>query len=122
MKILSAEVINLFKKKYQNKVASTKNRVDKTGQPIQFLLSFEEYVALYQDKGVYPSRSYVLSRTEDLGNYAIGNVFVQHSLNNVCDAVGKTTELDKKINQYCINHNYSRRTVKSLLKRGCLVL
>lgn len=119
---LQEKEANLFKKKYLSKVASTKGRTDKLGNPIEFLLTLEEYTQLYKDIGVLPSRSYVLSRKDDLGNYEIGNVFVQHLLNNLCDAVGKVSELDKKINEYCINNNYSRRTVKSLLKRGILSL
>lgn len=122
MNILTEKATKFFKEKHRTKIASTKGRKDKEGKSIQFLLTFEEYVTLYSEKSVYPSRSYVLSRIDDLGDYVIGNVFVQHSLDNLCDAAGKTTELDKKINQYCIEHNYSRRTVKSLLKRGALVL
>jgi len=119
---LTESEVKFFKKKYTNKVSSTKGRVDKSGKKIEMLLTLEDYIKLYMNKGVYPSRSYVLSRINDEGNYALGNVFIQHNLQNVCDAVGKTSDLDLKINQYCIENDYSRRIVKSLLKRGVLVL
>jgi hypothetical protein len=117
---LSENEVKLFKKKYTNKVNSTKGRVDKNGQKIEMLLTLEDYIKLYKNKGVLPSREYVLSRCNDEGSYALGNVFVQHNLQNLCDAAGKTSDLDLKINQYCIENDYSRRIVKSLLKRGVL--
>ena len=119
---LTETEVKLFRKKYNAKVSSTKHRTDKNGQKIEMLLTLEDYIKLYKNKGVLPSREYVLSRCNDEGHYSLGNVFIQHSLQNICDAVGKTSDLDLKINQYCIENDYSRRTVKSLLKRGILSL
>ncbi len=119
---LTEEQVKFFMKKYNAKISSTKKRIDKNANPIEFRLSFEEYVSLYLNKGVLPSRQYVLARHEDIGHYEIGNVSVIHNLENVCDAVGKTSNLDKKITEFCINNSYPRRIVKGMIKRGELSL
>ena len=119
---LTEEQVKFFMKKYNAKISSTKKRIDKNANPIEFRLSFEEYVSLYLNKGVLPSRQYVLARHEDIGHYEIGNVSVIHNLEHVCDAVGKTSNLDKKITEFCINNSYPRRIVKGMIKRGELSL
>ena len=119
---LTEEQKKFFMQKYKAKIASTKNRKDKNGNPIEFKMSFEEYVSLYLDGNVIPSREYVLARNNDIGHYEIGNVAVVHMLENVCQTLGKTTELDRSINNFCIANKYSRSTVKNLIKRGLLSL
>jgi len=119
---LTDEQVKFFMKKYNAKISSTKKRIDKNANPIEFRLSFEEYVSLYLDKGVLPSRQYVLARHEDIGHYEIGNVSVIHHVENLCDAHGKTSDLDKKITQFCIENNYLRRIVRYMIKRGKLSL
>jgi hypothetical protein len=64
----------------------------------------------------------VLSRFKDIGHYEIGNVAVIHTLENISEANGKTSEMDKKINDYCIKNGYFRRIVKGMIKRGELIL
>lgn len=110
------------RKKWQSKKASTKGRVDKNGNPIEFRLTFEEYYKLYNDFGQYPSLIYVLCRKEDLGHYEVGNVFVSFFMDNITYSMGKTTELDEKINRYCEKTSYNRKTVRNMIKRGELIL
>lgn len=110
------------KQKWYSKKSSTRNRKDKNGEPIEFLLSFEDYYKLYNDYGKYPSLTYVLCRKNDLGHYEVGNVFVDYFMNNLTSAYGYTTELDNKINKYCEQTGYKRQAVKGMLKRKELVL
>ena len=122
MNPLTNEELKLFKRKYSTKKASTVGRIDKNGNAIEFKMSFDEYVSIYQQRGVYPNRPYVLARNNDKGHYEVGNVKVQHNLENICDALGITSEIDKKITNYCIENNYSRQIVKGMIKRGELEL
>ncbi len=112
----------LLLKKYRNKISSTKGRVDKNGNPIQMRLTFEEWCSIWEAAGVLPQAPYVLSRYNDEGHYELGNVFVQHNLLNSCDAVTENTELDKKINEYCLKTGYKRRIVRAMIRRGELHL
>ena len=112
----------LLHKKYLSKITSTRGRVDKNGQPIEMKLTFEEWCKIWLDSGHLPNLPYVLSRVNDCGHYEVGNVYVQHNLMNISEANGKDSELDKKINQYCIETGYKRRIVKAMLKRGEIVL
>lgn len=111
-----------YLRKYNSKIASTKGRIDKLGNPIEFKLSFEQYCELWYQYGRHPGHPYVISRIDDVGHYEIGNVFIQHTIGNVTDALGIITDLDRKINIYAINNNYSRRTVRNLIKNNQIQL
>lgn len=119
---LSEQEHKFFMYKYKSKIASTKHRKDKTGTPINMLLSFEEYVTLYKDADVLPVRPYVLARKDDLGDYVIGNVEIKHNLYNVAEHHGKTSDEYNKMVNYAITHNYSMSIVKSLIRRNELSL
>lgn len=108
--------------KYRAKISSTRGRKDRNGNPIRFSLSYDEWRELWLYAGVMPGNGWVLSRKDDLGDYIIGNVFVQHNLYNVMEHHGKVSDLDKKINEYCIKYNCKRYNVKNMIKRGELVL
>jgi len=112
----------LFRKKYLSKIASTRGRVDKNNELIEMRLTFDEWCNIWVESGHLPMSPYVLSRVRDCGHYEVGNVFVQHNLMNVSEANGSDTDLDKKINQYCIKTGYKRRTVKAMIQRGELTL
>jgi hypothetical protein len=111
-----------MRRKYTSKKASTKGRVDKNSQPIEMRLTYNEWVNLWQEFGQQPGFPFVLSRTDDLGHYEIGNVFIQHVVDNSTDACGLISDLDKRINEYTIRTGYKRRTVKNMIKRGDLEL
>lgn len=111
-----------LKEKYRAKISSTRGRVDKLGNPIEFRLTFEEWVTLWDNAGLLPGRDYVLSRQNDIGHYEIGNVYVNHNLHNVMESLTSNTELDRKITQYSIETGYKRNIVKGMIRRGELEL
>lgn len=108
-------------KKYKAKKSSTIGRLDKNRQPIEFRLSFDEWCMLWEEFGQYPKQPWVLSRKNDLGHYELGNVFIQHNVDNAIDSYGRNPD-DYKINQYSFETGYSRRIVKNMIKRGQLIL
>ena len=72
-------------RKYQK----SKNQAKYRG--IDFHLTFEEWLDIWQKSGFYDKRgvgrgSYVMSRYNDIGPYAVGNVFIQTNAQNVIDA------------------------------------
>lgn len=65
-----------------------KNAINDRGIP--FLLSFEEWWDIWQKSGHWHERGprvgqYCMSRYNDIGPYAVGNVFIQLSTQNVLD-------------------------------------
>ena len=111
-----------LKEKYRMKIASTRKRVDKLGNPIEFRLSFDEWSKLWNDAGLLPNRDNILSRINDIGHYEIGNVYVNHTLLNVTESSTDNSDIERKITQYSIETGYKRRIVKGMIKRGELVL
>jgi hypothetical protein len=111
-----------LKDRYRTKRASTKGRVDKLGNLIEFRLSFDEWSKLWNDAGLLPNREYILSRVNDIGHYESGNVYVSHTLLNVTEAMTANTDIEQKITRYSIESGYKRRIVKGMIKRGELVL
>ncbi len=108
--------------KYKSKIHSTVGRVDKLGNAIEMRLTYEEFKILWAEFGRLPGHPYVISRKDDIGHYEINNVFIQHTRDNSTQAMGHNTELDKKINDYCIKTGYKRMIVRNMIKRGELEL
>ena len=108
--------------KYRSKIAATKGRIDAVGNPIEVKLTADEWCQLWIDAGVMPSRDYVISRKNDIGHYEIGNVYIQHHLYNVTEALTDNSDIEYKITEYAIKSGYKRRIVKAMIKRGELVL
>lgn len=104
------------------KIASTRNRIDKLGNPIEFRLSFDEWCTLWNDAGLLPNRDNILSRKNDIGHYEIDNVYVNHTLHNVVEASTDNSELEQRITQFSIETGYKRRIVKGMIRRGELDL
>jgi len=109
-------------KKYKAKIASTRGRFDKLGNPIEFKLTFEQYVKLWEDFGRPPGMPYVISRKNDIGHYEIGNVYIQHNINNLTETFAKDFDTDQRITRYCIATGYKRRIVRAMLKRGDIIV
>lgn len=70
--------------------ASARNRIDCQGNPIEFNLTFDEWFKIWQDSGHWEQRGirkgqYCMSRYNDIGNYEIGNVFIQPVQQNTKD-------------------------------------
>ena len=112
----------LLIEKYKSKIASTRGRVDVNGNNIEMRLTEDQWCQLWEEAKVIPSRNYVLSRKNDTGHYEIGNVYIQHNLHNVTEALTDNSELEYKITEYAIKTGYKRRTVKAMIKRGELRL
>jgi hypothetical protein len=108
--------------KYRMKKASTKGRRDANGDLIEMRLTAEEWCQLWEESGFIPSRDYVISRRNDIGHYEIGNVYIQHNLHNVTQALTNNSDIEYKITEYAIKTGYKRRIVKAMIKRGELVL
>jgi hypothetical protein len=65
--------------------------LDKTGNKIEFKLSFEEWYDIWKKSGHWEERGrkagqYCMSRIDDIGHYEVGNVFIQLHSKNVHDA------------------------------------
>lgn len=112
--------MDILKEKYKAKIASTRGRKDRDGNPILFKLTYEEWVSIWQEAGVMPGRNWVLSRCNDCGHYELGNVFVQHNIQNVCDTLGLDSEYEQRVTELAIKTGYKRIVVRRLLKQGKL--
>ena len=69
-------------RKYQKHKATAKIR------GIDFQLTFDEWFNIWQQSGKFNLRgrgsgTYVMSRVNDTGSYAIGNVFIQPNIQNI---------------------------------------
>ena len=78
-----------------------KNRKDRFGNDIKFLLSFEEWLSVWLDSGHLAERGrrahqYVMSRYDDIGNYEIGNVFIQLQGDNFRDFIPRVDYSHKR--------------------------
>ena len=83
-----------IKSKYSVHKAGAKAR------QIDFLLTFDEWWDIWQKSGHWDERGrrtgeYVMSRIGDIGPYAIGNVFIQLSSQNVKDSLNKPETREK---------------------------
>ena len=120
---MESDVEKILLKKYKAKCRNSLVRRDKLGNAIEMRLTFDEYKSLWLEAGVLPSRTYCLSRVNDIGHYEVGNVYVNHSLKNSSEAsVNNYSDYEQRITEYCIKTGYRRRIVKSLIKRGKLKL
>lgn len=125
-------------KRYKNKIQNDKDRVDRTGHKIEFLLSYEEFYELllpykddnrlynYTDTGNY----LCISRIDDIGDYILENVFVstmsvnskERNINNPVD--GKISA--ENINNWQVNNkedfqnhiSYTHDIIKELYPNG----
>lgn len=75
--------------RHKNRCDSKK--FDRLGNNVKFLLSFDEWWAIWQASGKFAQRGrrkgdYVMSRVNDVGHYELGNVFIQTHSKNVADA------------------------------------
>jgi len=89
--------LNKARKAYNQQHASCKHRRDHSGNQIQFLLTFDEWLDIWQKSGKWAERgrgwnSYVMSRFNDLGNYEVGNVFIQKFGSNLRDSYKRAAE------------------------------
>jgi hypothetical protein len=73
---------------FQRQLKKTAGRLDKAQMPIQFNLTFEEWLSIWLESGQIENRGvkagqYIMSRHGDLGPYEVGNVAIKlHSQNS----------------------------------------
>lgn len=76
---------------------SCKNRLDRNGDAVEFLMTFREWAALWlqtdangvsywDNRGTKNASNYVMSRKGDVGNYEVENVVIQTHSQNVVEA------------------------------------
>lgn len=78
-------------KRYNMHKSNASGRTDANGNPILFLLTFEQWFQIWIESGHWHERGnkkgqYCMSRKDDLGNYEVGNVFIQLHAQNVSQA------------------------------------
>ena len=79
---MTKEELKIAKKRYWDHKFHSLKRKDKLGNQIEFRLSFEEWVSVWEQSGKWHLRGcrkgqYVMSRFNDIGHYEINNVFIQ---------------------------------------------
>jgi hypothetical protein len=77
---------------FYSQQASARSRIDCQGNPIEFNLTFDQWFKIWQDSGHWEQRGirkgqYCMSRYNDIGNYEVGNVFIQPVQQNTKDAI-----------------------------------
>lgn len=117
---LTQRQLTRLKLKFRTQRQSTISRIDKSGKPIIFKLTFDEWLDLWMASGKIDlmgrtSGSYVMSRYNDLGDYEVGNVFIQPVEDNIRDG-------HKGLPKNRGNHNLRRgekhtQATKDLMKK-----
>ncbi|WP_167427970.1 NUMOD3 domain-containing DNA-binding protein [Achromobacter mucicolens] len=84
---LTEQELKAAKNSYPVKRKTTKGRVDRNGNPIEFRLTFEEWLSIWLASGKLLQRGigqgqYCISRKDDLGHYEVANVFIQLATQN----------------------------------------
>lgn len=87
MNTLTKNELRLAKKRYNDQRAYCRGRIDKLGNPIEFRLTFDQWLNIWLSSGHYHERGsrraqYVMSRYNDLGHYEVGNVAIKTSCEN----------------------------------------
>ena len=79
---MTKDEIKKLKNAFYSQRCSARNRVDRNGNPIEFRLTFEEWLRIWLESGHLNERGrlphqYVMSRYNDIGHYEIGNVCIK---------------------------------------------
>jgi hypothetical protein len=80
--------IKKLKRYYNDQKFKSKSRLDKNGDPIQWLLTFDEWMAIWiasgklHDRG-RKSNQYCMSRKNDIGPYSTDNVEIIPNFENI---------------------------------------
>lgn len=121
---------NEYYQKYEKQKGSVRNRVDKNGDKIDFKLSFEQWMDIWQSSGKLNERGskkgqYCMSRYNDIGHYEVGNVFIQRIEDNISQAhkgkIGplkgeqRSKEFGEKIRQTKIGKSRPRSVIDALI-------
>jgi len=76
---------------YNKHRLSAQNRKDALGNPIEFKLTYEEWLDIWASSGFAHLRGrkrgqYVMSRHNDIGNYEVGNGLILFPINHLSAA------------------------------------
>ena len=79
------------KKQFYWQRCGSYDRLDANGKQILWKLSFDEWLSIWIESKKYSQRGskkgqYCMSRFNDLGDYELGNVFIQEHSNNISQA------------------------------------
>ncbi len=80
---------------YRDQSNRCRSRIDRNGNPIEFRLSFQEWLDIWMASGKWHKRGrrkgcYCMSRHNDIGHYEVGNVsIILHSENIIEGNTGK---------------------------------
>ena len=96
-----------------------RNRLDRNGDQVLFLLTFEQWSQMWLAKDASGTRywnnrgnknasDYVMSRMSDLGHYVLGNVFIQTNAQNVVEA----REWQLGDSDFCVRQSEARNSPK----------
>jgi len=101
--LLTYEELQKAKRAYKAHRFNTPGRIDKRGNPILFLLTFEQWMNIWYSSGHWYERGrtkgkYVMSRNNDIGNYEEGNVSIITMDENLSERewkISRTSELQR---------------------------
>ena len=88
---LPADKYRKYRDAFMSQKRHATTRQDRNGAPIEFRLSWDEWLTIWYESGQLDSRGrgrglYVMSRRNDLGHYELGNVVVKLSSENTKEA------------------------------------
>jgi len=80
--------LQIAKLRWQQQKAQAKNRLDRDGNLIQWKLSFDEWIKLWEESGHWDQRGvgsgkYCMSRKNDIGHYEVSNVEIKTQSENM---------------------------------------
>lgn len=92
------------KQRYWEQKGATKGRVDASGKPVLFLLTFDEWFDWWAATGRWKLRGcgegqYCMCRYNDLGNYETGNIYCGLATDNIrlAQQKPKSEEMKRKL-------------------------
>lgn len=99
---LTIEEIRDARIKFSEQKKTARRRFDKNNEPIQFELSFEEWIQIWLDSGHWYERGcgknqYCMARKGDIGPYSIDNIEIIPTSQNKSDGMkgGNSTSFKK---------------------------
>ena len=94
---MTKDEIKKLKNAFYSQRCSARNRVDRNGNPIEFRLTFEEWLQIWLESGHLHERGklphqYVMSRYNDIGHYEVGNVCIKTFSENRSEAASHSNK------------------------------
>jgi hypothetical protein len=101
------------KSKYRDHKNYSRGRIDINGNPILFLLTFEEWIDIWMISGKWHLRGrksdeYCMARNNDIGHYEVGNVKIITNEENLSEA-HKGKEKGTRSAEHCANISAAKK-------------